>query len=230
MANMFSNNWWNQESNPGSSFGAGSSGMSRLGNIGAGIGGLASGLKGLFGGHGPNPGFEANKIINQIPGQTKGYFDPYINNGQNALNERMKRYGQDPTEIYNKLGAGYQQSPGYKFQMDQAMQAAQNAAGSGGMLGTPYNQQVAQEGAQGIASKDYENYLNHVLGIYGDQNTGLSDITHGGQTASSDFAKLLAEALGASANYQYAGQEGENKAHGNDWESIFKALPFLFGG
>ena len=70
----------------------------------AGIGGILQGLMGIFGGHGKNPAFEANKTIDQIPGQTKGYYDPYMNAGNTALNERMKRYGQDPNQIYNQLG------------------------------------------------------------------------------------------------------------------------------
>lgn len=198
-----------------------------------GIGSLLSGLFGLFGGHGPNPATGAANSIGQIPGQTKQYYQPYMDAGQKSLQELMSRYGQDAGDVYKHFGEGFKESPGYQYNLQQAMNAAKNSAASGGSLGTPYSQQFAEEQAHGLASQDYNDYMKNVLGIYNNQNAGLGDINQMGYGASGDFAKMLAEALGTQAQYQYAGQGLENQNKYGDWQQIFNSIPGLaklFGG
>ena len=202
-------------------------GISALGAGAGGIAQLIKGLMGMFGGHGKNPATEANNTLNQIPGATQPYYKPYGDAGRKALEDRVKRYGENPTDVYNNLGKGYTESPGYKYQMQQAMNAANQSAASGGMSGTPLNVANAQETAQGLASKDYENYINHVTGIYNEQGKGLTDITHQGQTADSNYADKIESVLGKNAANIFAGTEWENAAKEGDWASILQAMPWL---
>ena len=66
----------------------------------------------------------------------------------------------DPNALYSKFGQGFQQSPGYKFQVDQATNAANSAASAGGMLGTPAEQQQLAGTVGGLANQDFYNYMN----------------------------------------------------------------------
>lgn len=200
--------------------------LGQLFGLGSGLGG-AAGLMGL--GKGKNPADVANQYIDQIPGQTKPYYQPYMDTGNQAMQQFMQMLGQNPSDTYNKLGEGYKESPGYKFSLEQALKAGTNANAAGGMLGTPMHQQQNMATAEGLASQDFEKYMNHVLGINTENKQGLGQLTGLGYNASSDYASGLANNLGQKAAYGYAGQAAQNQSKSNDWSNIFGALPFLFG-
>src|ERR1700678_1416263 len=100
---------------------------------------IGSGLYGMFGNK-TNPADEANKYISQIPGQTSPYTQPYFQAGTSQLPGLQNQYQQlmeNPGGKFNQIGENFQQSPGFKFALDQALQGAGNAAAAGGMAGSP---------------------------------------------------------------------------------------------
>src|ERR1700751_3520310 len=104
-----------------------------------------------------NPADKAMPYLDQIPDTIKPYYQPYIDAGQQSLSSLMGQYNtllSNPGAIMNMAGGGFQQSPGYQFQMNQAINAANNAAASGGMAGTPYHQQNAAGMASNLANQD----------------------------------------------------------------------------
>jgi len=70
-----------------------------------------------------DPEKEANKYLDQIPGQSKELYDPYMNAGKESLDKLKTYYDQlmnNPGETFNKLGEGYKQSPGYAATLREA--------------------------------------------------------------------------------------------------------------
>lgn len=221
---------------------------SMLGPWGAAAGGVLGGLMGGFGGGDDNPYDAAKKYYNQIPGTIKPYFQPYINAGQDALGKLQGQYGNllgnyngiqgqynqlmnDPNGFLNKIGSGYQQSPGFQWQMNQGMNAANNAAAAGGMAGSPQHQQQAATMAEGLANQDYYNYLNKALGMYGlglQGNTnlygaglsGLQGLNLMGYNASDQLAGGLANALMNQGNLAFAGSAAQNQSQGDMWGDL----------
>lgn len=199
-----------------------------------GLGGLGAGLGQMMFGGGGNPYDAASGYLNQIPGATRPYFQPYMDAGQKALGQLTGEYGgliNDPNAKLNAIGKGYQKSPGFDFQMNQGMQAANNAAAAGGMLGSPQHQQNAQNVAQGIANQDYYNYLNHALGLYGTGLSGMSGINQMGYGANDQMAKIMADMLSQQGQMAFAGQAAQNQNEGQMWGNIMggaaQLLPFL---
>lgn len=195
--------------------------------IGGGLGSAAGGLFNVFGGGGKNPATQANKYLDQIPGQVSPYYQPYQQAGNEALGNVQNEYGKltnNPGEFYNQLASGYQESPGYKFQLNRALGAGNNAAAMGGYLGTPQHQESNMEIAQGLTSKDYEDYLNHVMGLYGQGLQGQQGISNQGFQANTDYGNLLAQLQNAKANYAFAGQAGQNAARSSGLGDIFSGL------
>lgn len=206
----------------------------QVGRIGVagGLGSLGAGLAGAFTGGGNNPYDAAGQYYNQIPDIAKQYFNPYIGAGQDALGQMQNQYGgliNDPNAVLNRIGKGYQQSPGYDWQMNQAMQAGNNAAAAGGMLGSPAHQQQNMEVAQGLANQDYYNYLQHALGLYGIGTQGLQGIGQMGYGASGDLAGLLSTALMNQGNLAYSGAAAQNQQKGSQWGDIFGGLGSILG-
>ena len=218
---------------PASNYGMPGMSPSNAGMAG-GFGALGAGLGQLFFGGGDSPYDAASPYINQISNKTSPYYKPYAEAGGNALNQLSGQYGSlinDPNAKLNQIGAGYQKSPGYDWQMNQGMQAANNAAAAGGMIGSPQHQQNAQTTAQGIANQDYYNYVNHALGLYGTGLQGMSGINQMGYGANDQMARIMADQLSQQGQMAFAGQAAQNQNEGQMWGNIAggaaQLLPFL---
>lgn len=190
----------------------------------AGAGGIGAGLAGMFMDGGKNPYDAGKNYYDKIPGTIKPYFDPYINAGHNAMDVTQGQYGSlinDPSGMFNKFANGYQKSPGFDWQMNQGMNAANNAAAAGGMAGSPQHQQQAATMAEGLANQDFYNYMSHVLGLYGTGLQGEQGISTTGYQASDQLAGGLANSLMNQGNTAFAGQAAQNKSQGDMWGNLF---------
>ena len=126
---------------------------------------IGQGIGNMFGGGGsiPNMG-QSNNYLSQIQPSIDRYLQPYIGAGQNAMGTLQEQYGNlinDPSAMMNKFGSGYQQSPGYQYNVDQATKGANNAAAAGGFIGSPQQQEYMAKQIGGLASQDYNQYLNN---------------------------------------------------------------------
>ena len=188
-----------------------------------GLGGIGSGLLGLFGGH-DNPADEANKYFRQIPGAVKGYYQPYMEAGNRAIPQLEEQYGQllnQPGQKLNTIGKDFHASPGFQFALQQALQGAGHAAAAGGMAGSPQHEQWNQGLATDLGNQDYYNWLGKATGLYGQGLQGEQGMYAGGLQASHSMADQVAQALAAQGAYGYEGAAGKNKAFGSDIGNLF---------
>ena len=176
-------------------------------------------LDSLFGGGNKNnPANAAMPYLNRIPGAVNPYYQPYINQGQEAGQLLGGQYNQminNPNELYNRLGAGYQESPGSQFKLRQGLQAGTNAAAAGGMAGSPQHVQGNTQIANDIANQDYEQYLNHILGLYGQGITGEQGLQTQGYGASTGYGNILGSNLAQQGGLAFQGQAGQNQQNAN---------------
>lgn len=194
---------------------------------GVGAGALGAGIGGLFGGN-KNPANAANKYIEQIPGQTNQYFDPYFQAGKSQIPGLQEQYGQgmnDPGGKLNEIGANYKQSPGFQFALKQALMGSGNAAAAGGMAGSPQHEQENMGIASGMASQDYNNWLQQATGLYGNAMTGAQGMANQGQQAGQSQADMIAQALAQQGAYGYEGQASKNAS--NPWGNILGGAGML---
>jgi len=210
----------------------GSNNWQNFGMNATGAGMIGSGLMNMFGGGNKNPADAAMPYLQQIPGQAKPYYDPYIQAGTGALPEWQKQLQSllnDPGALLNRLGQGYQASPGYQWQLNQGENAIGNAMAAGGMAGSPEHGQRAGQLAENLANQDYYNYLDKVLGLYGSGLSGEQNLQKQGFDASSQFANLLANALAGQGEYAYGGVAGENQAKSQGMNNLFGGLGAIAG-
>lgn len=186
---------------------------SNMGQMGSMFGALGGGLGQLFGGYN-NPADSAMPYFNQAANQLPGYFQPYMDAGKQALSPLESAYGNllsNPGGVMNQIGQGYHQSPGYQFQMQQGMNASNNAAAAGGMAGTPMAQYNGSQFATGLANQDYYNYLSKALGMYGQGLQGEQGLANMGAGASMGLGEDLAGIYGAQGQLAYSGQQNQNQ-------------------
>lgn len=145
----------------------------------------------------------AEGYLGQIPGTYEKYLNPYIQGGNidyGLLQKQFQQMMQQPGQQLNQLGQGFQTDPGYQFQLKQALGAANQAAAAGGMAGSPAAQQHAEDIAQQMADRSYQNYLHNAMGIQGTGLQGLGGFEQQGFQASNALAENLARALMNQAN------------------------------
>lgn len=158
---------------------------------------------------------------------------------QGQLPGLQTQYGNlmnNPGGTVNQIGSSFHQSPGFNFQVNQAQNAANQAAAAGGMLGSPQHQQNIAGTVNNLANQDYYNYLNTAMGAYGQglQGSqglynqglgggmgmysqglqGLEGLNRMGYGATNNYANMIANQLGSQASLGYAGQANQNQAQG----------------
>lgn len=213
---------------------------SQLGQLGSGIGSLLS-LLGLGGGGDyNNPADAAMPYLDQVKGAMSPYYNPYINAGKQAMGVLQGEYGKllgDPGGMVNKIGSSFHESPGFGFATTQATNAANRAAAAGGMLGSPAEQQALASAVTGLANQDYNNHLNHAIGMYGQGLKGEEGLNLLGFNASNEMAQSLAAALQSQAQLAYSGQANQNQYEGQNsgassamiGSAVSSLLPLLLG-
>lgn len=202
---------------------SGATAGSAFGPWGTAIGGAAGGLMGGLSGGGKSSGMtqegldRAMQPLNQIPGTMKPYYDPYINAGTSAIpgyQDMMKQLMQNPNEFLSKMGQSYQASPGYQWNVGQQEKAISNANAAGGLAGSPQHERQNAEMVQGLAGKDYNDYMNRIMQAFGFGAAGTEGLIKQGGAMSSDLATNLANALIQKSNLQYAGEANINQGGG----------------
>lgn len=186
-----------------------------------------------------NPADAGMNYLNQIPGTISPYYNPYINAGKESLGSLMNQFNElvsNPGSSMNKMGLGFQQSPGYQFALDQGTNAAKMAAAAGGMAGSPMHQNEAASIATNFANQDYYNWLGEVLKMYFSGLTGQKDLTNLGYGASNELANSLGANLMNQANMAYQGTANMNQMKADNYNrdmgmlgAIGSGLSSLFG-
>lgn len=200
----------------------------------AGFGGIGGGLANMFGDY-KNPYEAASPYYKQIQEMLPQYFQPYMQAGQQALPGLQQAYGSmlDPNALMQKIGSGYQQSPGFQFQRDQALRSMNNAQAAGGMLGSPQHEQEAGQLATNLANQDYYNYMRQALGLYGQGAQGMQGLASMGAGASMGLGEDIASILGAQGQNAAAEAQAQNQHDQGGMGALFSGisslLPFFLG-
>lgn len=165
----------------------------------------------------------ASNMVGQIPGATDPYYRPYMDAGRGAMTDLQNQY-KDLLGggVYDRLGQGYKESPGYKFKLQQAMQGAGNAAAAGGMAGSPMHQQDSMQLAHDISDQDFNNYMQNQMGLYGLGLQGEQGMNQMGYDASNQQANNVGNSMNQQGQYNFMGQQGRNQyrqARTNNWMS-----------
>lgn len=185
----------------------------------------------LFGGgENNNPANAAMPYMNQIPGQTSPYFQPYVGYGQNALPGLAQQYGgllNNPGGKLNEIGQSYHESPGFKFALEQALQGAGHGAAAGGMAGSPQHEQQNMGIATGLANQDYNNWLGQATGLYNQGLAGQQGLASGGLQAGTSMADMIAQTLAQQGNLAFNGQRQQNQNRSDMFGNIGKGIGAL---
>jgi hypothetical protein len=193
---------------------------------------IGGGIGSLFGGY-KDPSKEAMGHLDNIPDQLRRYFDPYINRGNQMGDLLQGEYGDlinDPGGRLNEIGGGYQQSPGFQFAMQQALQGAGNASAAGGMAGSPQHTQQNMELATNLANQDYNTWIQNALGLHGRGMGGAENMYGIGAEAGMGLGQNLASIEAQKARLAFESANSRNQQRGGIGGMIGGGLGMMAGG
>lgn len=181
---------------------------------------------------GKNPANSAMPYLNQIPGQTNQYQQPFFEAGKNVLPQLQGQFGEllnNPGGKMNQIGTSFHESPGFKFALQQALQGGNHAAAAGGMAGSPEHEQHNMQLASDIGNQEYNNWLQRALGLYGEGLQGEQGMTSMGQQSGQNIADMIAQTLAQQGNLAFQGQRQQNQNKNDLWGNIFKGAGAALG-
>jgi len=161
---------------------------------------------------GQNPYDADAEYMDQIPGVQQQYLAPYSQMGQTLLPQLAGGYGAmalHPSQVQAGLGQGFQQDPGYDWNVDQQMQAQNQAMAAGGMSGSPESQQFAENTSNQLANQQYQQYMNNQMRIAGAGVQGEQGLESQGYGASNQMANNMTDYLYNRGNL--AGAQSKNR-------------------
>lgn len=195
-------------------------------------GAIGSGAGSLFGRF-KNPSDAALPTINGITDRISPYYNPFIERGNRAggsLENNYNNITSDPGGFINNIGKGYQQSPGFKFALEQALQGGDHAAAAGGMAGSPQHEQQNMELATHLADQDYNSWIDKALGLYGRGLSGEEGLYDKGYGASNELGQSIGNIALQKALIKYLGQNTENQHDDGGWGALLGGAGTLAGG
>ena len=180
-----------------------------------------------------NPQNDANKYLNQIPGQAHAGYDPYINAGMDAGGKTKSKYEEmfsDPTAFMDAILKNFKTSDEYGFKKDLLTKELGNTAAMGGIAGTPLDQLNQGNQVQDLLSKDMQQYLANALGINKTGLEGEEGIANRGFNASKELTDTLNNNLTQQGGLAFNNAQQNNSSR-NDWiAQLTKALGAIGGG
>jgi hypothetical protein len=185
----------------------------------------------LFGGSSKsNPYKAAEPWMNKIPSSSEQYYKDYMQmgdtgrQGMDELSSIFHQMGLDPGAYQQQLGSSFQADPGYGWDLDQQMQAGNQAMAAGGMLGSPQHQQFSQQLASHLANQQYNNYLNNQMKIAGAGQQGMGDIASQnlqyGYNSSNQMAQNMSDYFYNRANLAASKAQDYRNRHQGFWGGV----------
>jgi hypothetical protein len=149
---------------------------------GGALGSLGSIFNGIFGADASNTATQqylgelqaASQYLSQQQGTAEGRYSPYLTAGSQATNTLANLLGTPGQGLLTPWTQQFQaptaaqaaETPGYQFQLQQGLNAAQNSAAGNGSLLTGRTLAGLNNYAQGQASTNYQNTFNNALTGY----------------------------------------------------------------
>jgi hypothetical protein len=140
--------------------------------------------------------------------QTRADQQPWMQTGQAALAKLAGMYGvtggngvvPNGDALKNDPYGGYTESPGYQFQRDQGVQAAERAAAASGRLASGGTQKAVARYVTGLAANDYDNYTARLAQLAGVGQNATNAVTAAGQNTANNITTALGNAGQARAS------------------------------
>lgn len=139
-----------------------------------------------------------------------------------------QQINQSPTDYYNQIMGGYNESPQAKYEQEQSLRASNAGGAASGMLGSGAAQKALQQNAADISGRDQQRYFQNVGNANQMQMGYLGDLRNQQNQYNSMQQYLTGMGYGAATG---SGQNAINKGLSNAQydQSAFDNIAGLVG-
>ncbi|MGB1290522.1 MAG: hypothetical protein ACPG5Z_00220 [Pseudoalteromonas sp.] len=106
---------------------------------------------------------EANAMLQNMYGESKERFSPYLQQGQMSLGQLAQLSGSMPTQAQRFTEADFQEDPGYQHRLAEGQKAIERSAAARGGLGGGKTLKALQRYGQGMGAQEYGASRNRFL-------------------------------------------------------------------
>lgn len=161
-------------------------------------------------------------------GSTERVLNPnYVAPGtQSATAPAAPNAIQSPGNIPMTAANGFQQTPGYQFQVQQGTQGVLNSLSALGMKNSGKALKSLDTFTQGVANQEYGNWLNRIAGVAGMGQTQTNATNSLSQNAATNIGQTYQDQGQARAS----GYVGQANAWSNGLNQVGNALGQIGGG
>jgi len=180
-----------------------------------------------------NPAKRAMPYLDQVPGQVNPYYQPYIDQGQEASQETCDIYSQmsqDPASFMNKVMAGYSPSEGFNYQKNELTKALGHTAAAGGYRGNQQDLKQQGELLNALMSKDRYDWFDRAMELQGRGLGGRQQQANMGYGASTGYGDILGNLQNAKAGLQFQGGQAKNQQRSDLLKSLISLGGMAAGG
>lgn len=107
----------------------------------------------------------ANAIADQTKAEAKPLYQPYIDNGTNALSQYADINGLNGADAASTAMGKFTASPGYQYQVDQGLRAIDHGAAARGSLNSGATLKAEETLGSNLANQDFGKYLERLNGL-----------------------------------------------------------------
>lgn len=182
---------------------------------------------------GKNPNRAAEPYLQQIPGQAKQAYQPYIQQGADARGRVSSSYDQmldDPYSWLDDIYQHYTPSAGYQRQKEQLEQEMRNTAAAGGYASTPFHEKQQAELVKSLLDSDFGNYRDSIMGIQDRGLRGYEGFEQRGYESDMGLADILINALQQRGGMAFSGANAKNQNRSDLLRSGAQAVGAYAGG
>lgn len=159
---------------------------------------------------------EAQEATRQAQAQMRSDLLPYMTAGTNALAPAQALLGLNGPEAAANAMQGFQQSPGYQFQLDQGLRAIDAGASARGMLRSGATIKAEERLGQDLASQEFGTYYNRMMNLASLGQNAAAGVGNGAIQANGQNALLA----GGIAQTQMSEGSAQASIYGNVAQGI----------
>jgi hypothetical protein len=165
---------------------------------------------------------KSNELLSQMYDQAKGYQQPYLGAGTDALSKM-----QDADFQRDFTAADFQQDPGLDFRMQEGQKALERSAASKGGLQSGGTMKALAQYGQNFGSNEYQNAYNRFNSDRDRRYGRLGQIAGMGQSAANSLGNL---GMGYASNYgnnlmgAANAQAGAKLSNGQMWGGMLSGM------
>lgn len=157
-----------------------------------------------------NNNASGERAISDAAIQAQQGFAPYQQAGAGAENTLANLYGNNGQDAQNAAYGNFQTSPGYKFALDQGLNAINADAAAKGQTLSGNTMEGINNYAQGTAAQQFNNYINQ-----------LQNMASGGLSAAGGSGTAGLTGAGARAQIGQNNANAQNTAVGTGLSALF---------